>query len=102
MIRGSATGLRLCMGQDVSLGEEAVLVDSGQACEKSGFFEHLDRPISMCVVRLNNVRSLSLQKGRGGWLFRCREDHAAHETCAGRGFCFMHNPLQMFLDGVFA
>ena len=43
--------LRPCMGQDVSLGEEAVSVDSGQgsehtcrswAGERSGLFEHLD------------------------------------------------------------
>jgi len=50
-----------------------------------------------------------------GWLHRCRsgqefrhvslrrrEDHAGQEACAGRGFRFMHNPLEMFLDGVFA
>lgn len=33
---------------------------------------------------------------------RCRENHASQEACAGRGFCFMHNSLEMFLDGVFA
>ena len=49
-----------------------------------------------------DVRLLSLQKGRVGWPLRCREDHAGQEACAGRGFCFMHNPLEMFLDGVFA
>lgn len=35
-------------------------------------------------------------------LLRCRENHASQEACAGRGFCFMHNSLEMFLDGVFA
>ena len=35
-------------------------------------------------------------------LLRCRKNHASQETCAGRGFCFMHNSLEMFLDGVFA
>lgn len=33
---------------------------------------------------------------------RCRENHASQEACAGRGFCFMHNSFEMFLDGVFA
>ena len=47
-------------------------------------------------------RWLSLPKGHAGWFFRCREDHAAHEARAGCGFCFMHDPLQMFFDGVFA
>ena len=41
-------------------------------------------------------------KGSVGWLLRCREDHATHEARAGCGFCFMHNPLQMFLDGILA
>jgi len=47
-------------------------------------------------------RLLSLPKGYAGWFFRCREDHAAHETRTGCGFCFMHDPLQMFFDGVLA
>lgn len=34
-------------------------------------------------------------------LLRCRENHASQEACAGRGFCFMHDSLEMFLDGVF-
>ena len=34
-------------------------------------------------------------------LLRCRENHASQEACAGRGFCFMHNSLEMLLDGVF-
>ena len=33
---------------------------------------------------------------------RCREDHAGQEACSGGGFRFMHNPLEMFFDGVFA
>ena len=33
---------------------------------------------------------------------RCREDHTAYEARTGCGFGFMHNPFQMFLDGIFA
>ncbi len=40
MKRGSAAELRHCLGQGVSLSEEAVLADSGRAGEKSGLFEH--------------------------------------------------------------
>ena len=35
-------------------------------------------------------------------LLRCRENHASQEACSGGGFRFMHNPLEMFFDGVFA
>ena len=34
-------------------------------------------------------------------LLRGRENHASQEACPGRGFCFMHNSLEMLLDGVF-
>ena len=34
-------------------------------------------------------------------LLRCRENHASQEACAGRGSSFMHNSLEMLLDGVF-
>lgn len=34
------SSMRPCLGQGASLGEEAVLADSGHAAEKSGLFEH--------------------------------------------------------------
>lgn len=34
-------------------------------------------------------------------LLRRRKNHASQEACTGCGFCFMHNSLEMFLDGVF-
>ena len=54
------------------------------------------------ITWLRDARLLSLLKGYAGWFFSCREDHATHESRAGCGFCFMHDPLQMFFDGVFA
>ena len=33
---------------------------------------------------------------------RCRENHAGQEACTGRGLGFVHDPLEMLFDGVFA
>ena len=32
----------------------------------------------------------------------CRENHAGQEACSGRGLGFVHDPLEMLFDGVFA
>jgi len=45
--------------------------------------------------------SIRSRKDARDELLRCRENHARQEACAGCGFCFMHNSLEMFLDGVF-
>ena len=34
--------------------------------------------------------------------FRCRKHHASQEACPGRGLGFVHDPFEMFFDGVFA
>ena len=33
---------------------------------------------------------------------RCRENHASQEACSGGGLGFLHDPFEMFFDGVFA
>lgn len=33
---------------------------------------------------------------------RCRENHTSQEACSGGGLGFLHDPFEMFFDGVFA
>jgi hypothetical protein len=45
---------------------------------------------------------LLLWKGSAGLFLRGREYHTAYEARAGCSFGFVHNPFEMFLDGIFA
>jgi hypothetical protein len=51
--------LRPCLGKGASLGEEAVLADSGRAGEKYGLFEH---PAWSCLV-VPDMRDIRFQAG---------------------------------------
>ena len=33
---------------------------------------------------------------------RCRENHASQEACSSGGLGFLHDPLEVLFDGVFA
>ena len=45
--------------------------------------------------------SIRSRKDARDEFLRRRENHASQEACPGGGFCFMHNSLEMLLDGIF-
>ena len=50
------------------------------------------------------MRFDSIRSRNNAWdgSLRCREDHASQEACSGGGLGFVHDPLEMLFDGVFA
>ena len=48
------------------------------------------------------VASYRLRKDAWDGSMRGRENHASQEACSGSGLGFVHDPFEMFFDGVFA
>ena len=56
----------------------------------------------MCDVRHLVLNCYRFRKDARAVTLRCRENHAGQEACTGRGLGFVHDPLEMLFDGVFA